>query len=373
MSELKLKPIGFVENEIEKPIDPHKFKDIESKLIINPEYEEALYRIEENEYIIVITYFHKSHEPHKLKGPTYYGEVKGIFASRSPIRPNPIGLTTVKLLKKDKNVLIVKGLDSINKTPIIDIKPYSPGLDHKEIERVRREINIANPRRHLMPLIMNWDLKSLLDEAAVLHGHYCSGLAMGVMMGAHAMREFAKFRLSDGMENLIAIVEMNHCATDGIQYVTGCTFGNNALIFRDFGKTVLILTDRSGKGIRVALKPFAMDQFLEKIPGLNELFNKVVKERSGTPEDLEKLKQLMRKSSFELIKQKFEDLFEAKIIDIDFQEWAPIEETIYCAKCGESTIPSKAVKKGDKYLCIPCSRSDYYELSGHGIKLKKFE
>jgi tRNA-Thr(GGU) m(6)t(6)A37 methyltransferase TsaA len=63
--------------------------------------------------------------------------MSGVFASRSPYRPNGIGLTLVELLKVEGNVLYVKGLDAINGTPVLDIKPYMKDLEEKEKENTK--------------------------------------------------------------------------------------------------------------------------------------------------------------------------------------------------------------------------------------------
>ena len=81
---------------------------------------------------IIIYYMHKSHQPAPLKvRPKYRTEPTpvGVFASRSPDRPNALGKTVVKILERSGNVLKVQGLDAIGGTPVIDIKPYIPDID----------------------------------------------------------------------------------------------------------------------------------------------------------------------------------------------------------------------------------------------------
>ncbi|MHA1270944.1 MAG: TrmO family methyltransferase domain-containing protein [Candidatus Helarchaeota archaeon] len=368
---VEIKQIGVVVNEIEKSIDPFKFKDVISKIIIDKEFEEGLYNLDKNEYIRIIYYFHKSPMPKKLIGISYFGSKEGVFATRSPIRPGAVGLSTAKIVKIWKNEITVKGLDAINGTPVLDIKPYVPSLDEAEIHRIKDKIYYNNPKRQLWPLIRNWELELILHDAAKFHGHYCAGLAMGIMMGCYAMKKLGAFDISDGMENVIAIVEMNHCATDGIQYVTGCTFGNNAMIFRDLGKTAFSLLKReenSCRGIRISQKPLPWDTLTENLPELNELFEKVVKNRKGTPKDLERLKELMRLNSIKLIKRKFNDLFDVQNISIPPQPWAPIEENVKCEKCGELTMESRTITKNGKILCLECSNTSFYEVSGNGIQ-----
>ena len=89
----------------------------------------------------------------------------------------------------------------------------------------------AHGRQHLERMIRNRDLEGLLNQAESLHGHLCPFVGLGVKAGHYAMA--ALNRQNTGMEEMVAIVECNNCFTDGIQAVTGCTFGNNALICRD--------------------------------------------------------------------------------------------------------------------------------------------
>ncbi|MFX0134912.1 MAG: tRNA (N6-threonylcarbamoyladenosine(37)-N6)-methyltransferase TrmO, partial [Candidatus Hodarchaeota archaeon] len=86
--------------------------------------------IESFSHIILIYYFHK-HKPNMpLIHPTRWGpELRGVFATRSPFHPNPIGLTVVELIEKDKNILKIRGCDAIDGTPLIDIKPYVSKFD----------------------------------------------------------------------------------------------------------------------------------------------------------------------------------------------------------------------------------------------------
>jgi tRNA (adenine37-N6)-methyltransferase len=117
-------PIGFVRNGIKTSRD---FSDVISEIVVLDEFKEGLYRLDESKEIIVLFIFDKNIEKgfkHILhpKGDDSMPEV-GVFASRSPFRPNPIGVTRVELISIKGNVLTVKGLDAFDGTPVIDIKP----------------------------------------------------------------------------------------------------------------------------------------------------------------------------------------------------------------------------------------------------------
>jgi tRNA-Thr(GGU) m(6)t(6)A37 methyltransferase TsaA len=130
---MHLKPIGFVKNSITEP----KRKDWEtviSEIIINEDLKEALSGIDEFSHIVVVYWMHKLPPSQRSvfkvhpKGNQNLPLV-GVFASRSPARPNPMGITIVKLVEHRDNVLKVTGLDAIDGTPVLDIKPYIPGHD----------------------------------------------------------------------------------------------------------------------------------------------------------------------------------------------------------------------------------------------------
>ncbi|MCQ1536263.1 tRNA (N6-threonylcarbamoyladenosine(37)-N6)-methyltransferase TrmO [Methanosarcina sp. KYL-1] len=122
-------PIGYVENDYTEPAYDEKVYQKVSKIVLREELTAGLYRIEDFEKLYIIFNFSKSKGYELVQRRRYDGKVSGVFACRSPHRPNGIGLTLVELFKVEDNVLHVKGLDAINGTPVLDIKPYI-----KEIE-----------------------------------------------------------------------------------------------------------------------------------------------------------------------------------------------------------------------------------------------
>jgi len=117
-------PIGYVENDYLEPGYNEEIYQKVSKIILRKDLAEGLYRVEELEKLYILFYFSKSEGYKLIHRRRYDGELSGVFASRSPFRPNGIGLTIVELLKVEDNVLHVKGLDAIDGTPVLDIKPY---------------------------------------------------------------------------------------------------------------------------------------------------------------------------------------------------------------------------------------------------------
>ena len=130
MKTIQLKPIGFVKNKIKEPRFGNFANEI-SELILDKKFAKALKGIEDYSHIIVVYWMNKVKNyviQHRPQGNPAV-PIVGIFACRCPARPNPIGITTVKLIKRQGNKIKVKGLDILDKTPIIDIKPYWPQYD----------------------------------------------------------------------------------------------------------------------------------------------------------------------------------------------------------------------------------------------------
>ena len=114
-------------------------QDVVSEIVVDNSLSEALDDLDAFSHIIVIYWFHQSRKPFPMKIHPMRDEtipLKGVFSTRSPERPNPIGKTTVRLLKRHGNILTVKGLDAIDGTPVLDIKPYLPRYDSAQRARI---------------------------------------------------------------------------------------------------------------------------------------------------------------------------------------------------------------------------------------------
>jgi formylmethanofuran dehydrogenase subunit E len=222
----------------------------------------------------------------------------------------------------------------------------------------------VRPREEVEKLIREGDLRGLLLKAGVLHGHFCPMLSLGVIAGAHAMRELNEE--SSGMEEIIAIVETNSCFSDGVQFATGCTFGNNALVYRDFGKTAVTVMRRSGDGLRISAKPEALSNMTED-PDVRDLFEKVVAQRGGSREETAELMRRFEDVAFSLLDRGFSELFLLEKVRAQAPEYAPMHESIICEKCGESVMGTRIVEKDGRKLCISCTKGHYMELNGSGI------
>jgi len=141
-TDIKLKPIGFVRNDVKQPPRAdYGWEKVISDIVVDGSLSEALDSLEDFSHIIVLYWMHRAAERGKPQLKIYpRGKLElplvGLFATRSPHRPNPIGKATVRLIERRGNVLKVEGLDALDGTPVIDIKPYIPGYDAATDTRV---------------------------------------------------------------------------------------------------------------------------------------------------------------------------------------------------------------------------------------------
>lgn len=122
--DLNIEIIGYVRNGFEEA-GPHQADSIMrsvSTIELKEEYADALYKIENYNELNILWYFHRS-EGYELRTTTRSGDYRGVFACCTPRRPSAIGLTRVNLIERKGNILRVTGLDAINNTPVLDIKP----------------------------------------------------------------------------------------------------------------------------------------------------------------------------------------------------------------------------------------------------------
>jgi tRNA-Thr(GGU) m(6)t(6)A37 methyltransferase TsaA len=134
LPEITLRPIGYVRNGVKEP-KPEHWADVVSRVVIRPELEDALLGLEAWSHIVVVFWPHlippevlgSKHRLHPRDDPE--NPLQGVLATRSQIRFNPLLMTTVRLVSVKANVLRVKGLDAIDGTPVLDVKPYMPKFD----------------------------------------------------------------------------------------------------------------------------------------------------------------------------------------------------------------------------------------------------
>jgi tRNA-Thr(GGU) m(6)t(6)A37 methyltransferase TsaA len=125
-------PIGVIHSPFtdksQTPIQPSRSQAI-GRVELYPEFTEGLQDIEDFSHIILLYVFHRSEDYTLHVKPFLDGELRGLFATRYPCRPNPIGLSIVRLLARHSNVLEIEGVDVLDGTPLLDLKPYVPEFD----------------------------------------------------------------------------------------------------------------------------------------------------------------------------------------------------------------------------------------------------
>jgi tRNA (adenine37-N6)-methyltransferase len=133
------RPIGHIQTPYkatkEIPKGPGAKHEAEGVLVILPEFEAGLMDIEGFSHLFVLWEFHQSDGFNLVGRPPIDDRPHGVFATRSPRRPNPIGLTVVELLRRDGGTLHVRGVDMLNGTPILDIKPYLSSIAPEKLRR----------------------------------------------------------------------------------------------------------------------------------------------------------------------------------------------------------------------------------------------
>ena len=140
MDEITYRPIGVIRSPFKEPegtpIQPAGARGVAGTVEVFPEYVEGLKDIEGFSHIILIYHFHLSKGATLRVQPFMDNFEHGIFAIRGPTRPNPIGLSVVRLIRVESGILHVQDVDIVDGTPLLDIKPYVPEFDIREVERI---------------------------------------------------------------------------------------------------------------------------------------------------------------------------------------------------------------------------------------------
>ena len=127
--QITLNAIGRVRNAVQKP-HPHGWEEVESRIELAVEHRERLRGLDDYSHVLVVVYLDlAAAAPEKSSTVTVEGIDVGIFATRSQLRPNHLGVSAVPLLGVEGGVVRVRGLDAIDGTPVLDLKPYLPRYD----------------------------------------------------------------------------------------------------------------------------------------------------------------------------------------------------------------------------------------------------
>ncbi len=185
----------------------------------------------------------------------------------------------------------------------------------------------------------------LLEESVRMHGHLCSGQVLGIRMSMLGLRGV---RIEDprGRDRkcIIVFVEMDRCATDAVQVVTGCSLGRRTMKFMDYGKmAATFLNLRSGRAVRIAAKEESRRKADELFPLIENRYAAQLEAYRIMPDE-------------ELF-----DVMEVSVkINPEDMPGRPLRR-IKCDSCGEYVQDLREVYRDGKVLCRPCSGSGYYE------------
>jgi tRNA-Thr(GGU) m(6)t(6)A37 methyltransferase TsaA len=137
---MEYRPIGVVHSPFHGvrgvPIQPSGAHGIGGTVEVLPELADGLQDLDGFSHIILIYHFHRAGRAHLLVTPFLDERPHGVFATRAPVRPNPIGISVVRLLSVEGNILHIENVDVLDGTPLLDIKPYVPEFDQYPAERI---------------------------------------------------------------------------------------------------------------------------------------------------------------------------------------------------------------------------------------------
>ena len=212
-------------------------------------------------------------------------------------------------------------------------------------------------------------LRDFLDKARFFHGHVCPFVALGIKASFVAMDRLGVGRLgfdeSVG-ESILAIVECNNCFTDGVQVATGCTLGNNCLIYIDLGKNAVTLVRRSSwEGVRVYIDTEKLREKYFPKEAL-DLFERIIARREGNKEDEKALSRIWEELGYKMLEIPDEE-FKIETVKVTPIERAPIFESIRCEFCGELAMATRTIHISGKPYCLKCAGKRYHAVIGRGI------
>lgn len=191
-------------------------------------------------------------------------------------------------------------------------------------------------------------MDATIQKVRDFHGHLCPGLTLGVRVAEIALREVGPHSTQS---EVLAVVETSMCQVDAIQLLTGCTFGNGNLIYRDYGKSVFTFIRRAdGKAIRIAARPTGWPpDHLERQALLERI-------QAGTSTDTERRRywELMEQRALAVLRVPEEQLFDVRAVDPEVPARNREMRQAICDACGESAMITRISLHHGQSLCVPC-------------------
>ncbi len=139
MPKIEYNPIGIIHSPFKSPegtpIQPSAAKGVRGEVDVYPEFAEGIEDLAGFSHVILLYHFHLSKKYNLKVKPFLDDQYHGLFATRAPARPNPIGLSVVRLTKIDNATLHVRDMDIVDKTPLLDIKPYVAEFDVRAVDK----------------------------------------------------------------------------------------------------------------------------------------------------------------------------------------------------------------------------------------------
>lgn len=188
-----------------------------------------------------------------------------------------------------------------------------------------------------------------LERAAAFHGHLCAGVALGVRAAHLTLRELGP---NEAGNRLYAVVETAMCAVDGIQVVTGCTFGRGSLIHLDHGKNVFTFARRTDRrALRLAMRREGWPRDTEE----RRVLQQRIEARGAPPEEHARYWELMETRALALMAVPDEQLFEVREVEAPALAGPRPMGQARCESCGETVLTSHLRQVGERGLCAPCA------------------
>jgi tRNA-Thr(GGU) m(6)t(6)A37 methyltransferase TsaA len=199
---------------------------------IFPEYADGLRHLQKHSHVWIIAWLHEADRDRLLVTPRGVSDrseagLHGVFAVRSPTRPNPLAMTVARIEKIEGTRIHVDRLDFIDGTPVVDVKPY---FRSRDAVYSARNLQIGRPRS---PEAM---LESLVYQAENFHGERCGGLALGARIVAHLRSTYFEYAEVTGI--VARVPQASGCLIDVVMALTGATPGRATLQLHDSNSIV---------------------------------------------------------------------------------------------------------------------------------------
>jgi formylmethanofuran dehydrogenase subunit E len=189
--------------------------------------------------------------------------------------------------------------------------------------------------------------EKVIERVTEFHGHWCPGLAIGIRAAELALKAVGRA----GDEDVVAVVETDMCGVDAVQFLTGCTFGKGNLIHRDYGKHAFSFYRRGdGKSLRIVARGDIFGDAGEKLRTLQRKMSV-----EGLSEEERSHWEALRSTvSRRVMSAELDALFDVKPVNEPVPEKARILDSLLCERCGEPMMQTRARRRGERTLCIPC-------------------